>query len=180
MTEHRPDPERPERPERPEPQGIGADEPLRLGAPAVVLDVTVQAVFHVALLFSLYLHFRGHNSPGGGFIGGLVAGGALVLRLITGRDPLRSRLSISPNVLLGTGLVLVTGTALTSLLLGNSLLEHHVWELDVPLLGHVATTSALPFDTGIYLVVVGTIATLLGVFGAESPEEELEAAEEVA
>lgn len=152
----------------------------RLGAPAVVLDVTVHAVFHAALLFSLYLHFRGHNAPGGGFIAGLVAGGALVLRLITGRAPLRSRVAASNRALLGGGIVLVTGTALTSLALGNTLLEHHVWEYDVPALGHVAFTSALFFDTGIYLVVVGTISTLLTVFGAEGETEQVRAAEEVA
>lgn len=153
---------------------------LRLGQPAVVLDVTVSAVFHVALLFSLYLHFRGHNAPGGGFIAGLVAAGALVLRLITGRRPLQSRLDVENNVLLGSGIVLVTATALTSLLLGNSLLEHHVWEYDVPVFGHVEWTSALFFDTGIYLVVVGTVATLLAVFGAEGEQDQIDAAEEVA
>jgi multicomponent Na+:H+ antiporter subunit A len=152
----------------------------RLGEPAVVLDVTVHAVFHAALLFSLFLHFRGHNSPGGGFIAGLVAGGALVLRLITGRAPLRSRLGATSNVLLGSGIVLVTGTALASLLLGGVLLEHHIWEYEVPGLGHVEWTSALVFDTGIYLVVVGTVATLLNVFGAEGEDERVEAAEEVA
>jgi multicomponent Na+:H+ antiporter subunit A len=153
---------------------------LRLGQPAVVLDVTVQVVFHVALLFSLYLHFRGHNAPGGGFIAGLVAGGALVLRLITGRQPLQSRIPLGNNVLLGSGMVLVTGTAFTSLLLGNALLEHHIWEYEVPVLGHVEWTSALFFDTGIYLVVVGTISTLISVFGAEGEREQLEAAEELA
>lgn len=153
---------------------------LTLGEPAVVLDITVQAVFHAALLFSLYLHFRGHNAPGGGFIAGLVAGGALVLRVITGRDPLQSRLPVSNTVLLGAGLVLVTGTALTSLVLGGTVLEHHYWEYDVAVLGHLAVTSALFFDTGIYLVVVGAVATLLSVFAAEHEAEEVEAAEEVA
>ena len=157
------------------------DEPVqRLGQPAVVLDVTVQAVFHVALLFSVYLHLRGHNAPGGGFIAGLVAGAALVLRLITGRRPLRSRLAVSNNVLLGAGMVLVTGTALTSLLLGNSLLEHHIWEYEVPVLGHIEWTSALFFDTGIYLVVVGTVSTLLAVFSAEGERDQVRAAQEVA
>ena len=153
---------------------------LRLGQPAVVLDVTVNAVFHVALLFSLYLHFRGHNAPGGGFIAGLVAAGALVLRLITGRQPLQSRLKLENTVLLGGGIVLVTGTALVSLLLGNTLLEHHVWDYEVAVLGHVEWTSALFFDTGIYLVVVGTVATLLSVFGAEGERNQVEAAEELA
>jgi multicomponent Na+:H+ antiporter subunit A len=152
-----------------------------LGEPAVILDVTVQAVFHVALLFSMYLHFRGHNAPGGGFIAGLVASGALVLRLITGRPRmLQSRINGANNVLLGGGMVLVTGTVLVPLVLGNAPLEHHAWEYEVALLGQVKWTSALIFDTGVYLVVVGTVGTLLSVFGAEGEREQLEAAEEVA
>lgn len=164
------------------PQGPrpGGQAVRRLGEPAVVLDVTVQAVFHVVIVFSLYLHFRGHNAPGGGFVAGLVAGGALVLRLITGRDPLPSRFPVTNNVLLGAGMLLVTGTALTSLVLGESLLEHHTWEYDIAVLGTVKWTSALFFDTGIYLVVVGTIGTVLSVFGAEGEREQLDAAEEVA
>lgn len=140
---------------------------LTLGQPSVVLDTTLNAVFHTILVFSLFLHFAGHNSPGGGFIAGLVAGAGLILRVITGRETLRSRVAISPNILLGTGVLLVTGTALTSLVLGNTLLEHHTWELDIPLLGTAKTTSALPFDTGIYLVVVGVVATLIEALVAE-------------
>ena len=42
--------------------------PLTLGQPSVVLDTTLHAVFHTIIVFSLYLHFAGHNAPGGGFI----------------------------------------------------------------------------------------------------------------
>ena len=132
-----------------------------------MLDTTVNAVFHTIIVFSLFLHFAGHNSPGGGFIAGLVAGAGLILRVITGRETLRSRITVEPYLLLGAGVLLVTGTALTSLVLGNALLEHHTWELDIPVLGKAKTTSALPFDTGIYLVVVGVIATLIEALVAE-------------
>ncbi|MCU0274462.1 MAG: hypothetical protein MUE34_14615, partial [Acidimicrobiales bacterium] len=63
---------------------------------------------------------------------------------------------------------MVPGTALVPLALGNSLLEHHTWEYDLPVLGTVKTTSALPFDTGILLVVVGVIGLLLQVMGSET------------
>ena len=78
--------------------------------------------------------------------------------------------SIPPHLLLGAGVLLVTGTALTSLVLGNALLEHHTWELDIPVLGKAKTTSALPFDTGIYLVVVGVVAALIEALVAEPDE----------
>lgn len=141
--------------------------PLTLGHPSVVLDTTLNAVFHTIIVFSLFLHFAGHNSPGGGFIAGLVAGAGLILRVITGRVTLRSRIALPTHLILGAGVLLVTGTALTSLVLGNALLEHHTWELDIPVLGTAKTTSALPFDTGIYLVVVGVVATLIETLVAE-------------
>jgi multicomponent Na+:H+ antiporter subunit A len=125
-------------------------------------------------LFSVYLHFAGHNQPGGGFIAGLVAGVGLLLRVITGREALRGRLAVTSTQLLGVGVLLVTGTALTSMILGNALLEHHTWEFDLPALGAVKTTSALVFDTGIYLVVVGVIATLIEVLVGEPDEERAE------
>lgn len=148
--------------------------PLVLGRPSVVLDTVLNAVFHTIILFSVYLHFAGHNQPGGGFIAGLVAGAGLVLRVIAGRQALRSRLSIPTGRLLGVGVLLVTGTALTSMILGNALLEHHTWEVDLPVLGAVKTTSALVFDTGIYLVVVGVVATLIEVLVGESDEARVE------
>ena len=74
--------------------------------------------------------------------------------------------------LLGVGVLLVTGTALTSLILGNALLEHHTWKVELGPLGTAKTTSALVFDTGIYLIVVGVIATLVATLVSESDTED--------
>jgi len=148
--------------------------PLTLGQPSVVLDTTLNAVFHTIIVFSVFLHFAGHNAPGGGFIAGLVAGAGLVLRVITGRAMLRSRVGFAPEYLLGVGVLLVTGTALTSLILGNALLEHHTWKIELGPLGTAKTTSALVFDTGIYLIVVGVIATLVATLVSESDTEDEE------
>jgi multicomponent Na+:H+ antiporter subunit A len=147
-------------------------EPLTLGQPSTVLDTTLSAVFHTIIVFAIFLFFAGHNAPGGGFIAGLVAGAGLVLRVITGRAALRPRSPVAPEVLLGTGILLVTGTALTSWLLGNALLEHHTWEADLPVLGKVKTTSAAIFDAGIFLIVVGVIVTLVAVLVGEPDREE--------
>lgn len=99
-----------------------------------------------------------------------------MLRVITGREQLRSRIAVPPEFILAVGVLLVTGTSLTSLVLGNSLLEHHTWEVDIPVLGTAKTTSALPFDTGIYLIVVGVIATLIEVLVGEPDPAEAAAA----
>lgn len=149
-------------------------KPLVLGQPSVVLDTTLNAVFHSVMIFAVYLHFAGHNSPGGGFIAGLVIGAGLILRVITGREMLGSRFSMSPQILMGIGVLLVTGTALTSLALGNALLEHHTVQATIPVLGKVKTTSALPFDTGILLLVVGVISSFIEVLVGEPETDRAE------
>lgn len=136
---------------------------------SVVLETTVRLVFHTVLVFSLYLLFAGHNQPGGGFVGGLVAGAAFVLRYIAGgRAALAAAVPVDPGVPVGGGLVLAAGTGAVAWLLGGQFLESGKLELVLPLLGELKVTSALPFDTGVYLVVVGLVLGLLRTLGAEA------------
>lgn len=151
-----------------EPRLPGADEldPVRR---SVVLETAVRLVFHTVLVFSLYLLFAGHNQPGGGFVGGLVAGAAFVLRYIAGgRSALKAAVPIDPGIPLGGGLVLAAGTGAAAWLLGGQFLESGKVELDLPVLGLLKATSALPFDTGVYLVVVGLVLAVLRTLGAEA------------
>jgi multicomponent Na+:H+ antiporter subunit A len=136
--------------------------------PTLILDTVTRGTFPIALVFSLYLLFAGHNAPGGGFVGGLVAGAALVLRY-AGRGTAGGLQSavLRPEVLLGAGMLLAGGTGAAAWLLGRPFLTSGKIELDVPLLGHVKATSALPFDAGVYLVVVGLIAAVLLSLGSE-------------
>ena len=136
---------------------------------SVVLETAVRLVFHTVLVFSVYLLFAGHNQPGGGFVGGLVAGAAFVLRYISGgRAALRAAVPVDPSVPLGLGLVVATLTAVGSLAVGGQLLQSGKLELDLPVLGLLKVTSALPFDTGVYLVVVGLVLGVLRTLGAEA------------
>jgi multicomponent Na+:H+ antiporter subunit A len=138
---------------------------------SLILDTGVRAVFHTVLLFSVYLLFAGHNAPGGGFIGGLVAGAAFMLRYVDGGvDDVRRSQPLPPDVMLGTGVVISIGTGMASWLAGGQFLESGYLELDVPVLGDVAVTSALPFDIGVYLVVVGLTLAVLSSLGAEETE----------
>lgn len=132
-----------------------------------ILDEVVRLVFHTVLVFALYLLFAGHNAPGGGFIGGLVAGGALTLRYIAaGRDGVPIRVGHEP--LIGLGLLIAAGTGVAALLAGDQLLESWVFEEEVAVLGTVKFTAALPFDIGVFLVVVGLIVAVLDSLGREA------------
>ncbi len=136
---------------------------------SVVLETAVRLVFHTILVFALYLLFAGHNQPGGGFVGGLVAGLAFVLRYLAGgRSALREAVPVDPGVPLGLGLVLAAGTGVVALVAGGQFLESGKLALELPVLGMLKVTSALAFDTGVFLVVVGLVLGVLRTLGAEA------------
>lgn len=135
---------------------------------SVVLDVCVQVAFHSVLVLSLYLLFAGHNQPGGGFVGGLVAAAAFALRYVAGGiEEVRAITRLRPWTLLGMGLLGSTATAAIALAAGGDLLESTKFERNVALLGEVKATTALPFDLGVYLVVVGLVLMVLESLGDE-------------
>ena len=138
---------------------------------SVVLETAVRLVFHTVLVFGVYLLFAGHNQPGGGFVGGLVAGCAFVLRYaVTGREGIGRAVPVDPSLPLGIGLLLAGGTGAAAWLLGGQFLESGYVELDLPVLGVVKATSALPFDVGVFLVVVGLVLLMLRTLGAEAEQ----------
>lgn len=135
---------------------------------SVILDELVDRwLSKVAALVALYLTFRGHNAPGGGFAGGLVLGGVFVLQFLTGREPhLRHRAIRRPTALLGSGLLLALVTTVAPLLVDATPLESHIWKLDVPLVGEVKVVSSMFFDLGVFLVVVAVVLMVLLSLGA--------------
>lgn len=138
----------------------------------IVLDVSVRVLVPAVFLGSLWLLLVGHNQPGGGFVGGIVASGAVVLRYVAGGiREVRSLSLAQPWSVLGAGLLIAGLTALTPLVFGNDVLESAVVEGDVPVLGHVKATSALAFDLGVYLVVIGLVLMVFESFG-DDPEPE--------
>ena len=144
----------------------------------LVLDASVRVLFPSILVLSIYFLFTGHNQPGGGFVGGLAAGAGISVRYVAGGvSAVRRTLPFAPWYVLGTGLLVSVGTALVPMLLGGAVLEHVTWEGDVPVLGHVKTTSALVFDIGVYLIVVGLVLMVFEAFG-EDIEHEVERIEE--
>jgi multicomponent Na+:H+ antiporter subunit A len=139
---------------------------------SLVLEVATRVIFPLIMVLSVYFFFTGHNTPGGGFAGGLTAGLALVLRYLAGgRYELGETLPLDAGKVLGVGLGLSAGTAVASLLLGAPVLSSALIEVDVPVLGHVKFVTALFFDLGVYLIVVGLVLDVLRSLGARLDEE---------
>lgn len=140
-------------------------------APSLILSCVTRGVLGTVVAFSVFLLVAGHNEPGGGFIGGLVAGAALVLVHAGGGAAHVERvLPARPETLLGLGLVLALGTAVLGIIAGGQVLESGYVAAHLPVFGRVKLASPLVFDTGVYLVVVGVVGVLLTTLGAREPQ----------
>ncbi|MDR5675635.1 MAG: MnhB domain-containing protein [Armatimonadota bacterium] len=119
----------------------------------VVLRTVARLVVPAGILNGVRLLFAGHESPGGGFVGGLVTALAVVLGWLTLGPPPRAR-RWERGVALGVGLALATG--LGGVVLGRPFLTHSILQV-----GSVKLTTSLLFDIGVFVLVVS--ATLAAV-----------------
>lgn len=134
---------------------------------SMILEATTRLIFPTMVVLSAYFFFAGHNAPGGGFAGGLTMGLALVLRYLAGgRYELGEALPVEPGKFLGAGLAIASGTAVVSLFLGAPALSSAVFTVTLPVLGEIKLVTALFFDLGIYLIVVGLVLDVLRSLGA--------------
>jgi multicomponent Na+:H+ antiporter subunit A len=130
--------------------------------------VVVRLLFHPIIVLSLYLLLAGHNAPGGGFAGGIVAGMALVTRFLAGgRQELGAAAPVDAGKVLGAGLILAVGTAITPLFFGRDALSSTLFEGEFGIFGHIEFVTSTIFDIGVYLVVIGLVLDVLRSLGAE-------------
>ncbi|MBB3142985.1 Na+/H+ antiporter subunit B [Halomonas organivorans] len=125
----------------------------------LILGVAAQLLLPLQLLFSVFLLLRGHDTPGGGFIAGLVAAGGFALYLFAhGRRALTALLRIAPRDMVGLGLLLGVASTLPAWWRGEPFFTAQWWTL--PPFG-VALSTPLLFDLGVYLVVLGALLTAI-------------------
>jgi multicomponent Na+:H+ antiporter subunit B len=131
---------------------------------SIILRAVVAFLFFLINVFAIYLLLRGHNLPGGGFIGGL--GSALsfiLLCLAFGVERTQQVLRVDPLRIAIGGMVLALATAVLPLFWGGEFLEHVHLEFDAVMLGHISVGTPLFFDVGVFLVVVGVVTKLIFV-----------------
>lgn len=136
---------------------------------SVILNTTTRFLIAMLLMFSIYLLLRGHNMPGGGFVGGLVGGASFALYGIAfGVSAARNALPVGPRVMIANGLMLALLSGLPAMVLGRAFLEG-LWDMTpIPLIGKFGTP--LIFDIGVYLVVAGI--TLNIIFTLDEADKE--------
>jgi multicomponent Na+:H+ antiporter subunit B len=135
------------------------------GPDSYLFKTVVRFAFFLVNVFALYLLLRGHNLPGGGFIGGIATAISLILlSLALGIQELHRIMRTDPVRLAASGLLLATLTGLGPMLLGHPFLEHTNFHFhEVPVLGELHLGTPLAFDVGVFLVVVGVTAKIIFV-----------------
>lgn len=141
---------------------------------SILLEIIIRVLFHSIMIVSLYLLFAGHNLPGGGFAGGLVAGMGLVMRYIAGgRWELGAAAPTDAGRLLGAGMAIAVLCALVPMAFGFAPLQSFTFEGELPLIGHWEFVTSTIFDVGVYLVVIGLVLDVLRSLGAEVDRQSL-------
>lgn len=155
-------------------------EGLRLAAPSKDIDglswshdphppimqTLTRLLFPLMLMVAVFIFLRGHNLPGGGFIAGLIASVALISQyLANGIDWTNERLRVDMHRIIWLGLLIATATGMVSMLLGYPFLTSAFTYLNWPVVGKFEVASAIAFDLGVFLVVVGATVMILVELG---------------
>lgn len=125
----------------------------------LLLATAIRLLLPVFFLFSLYMFFRGHDLPGGGFIAALVlAIGVLFHLLALGKQKTLRLFGNSTYWMMALGLGAILVAAFFGIFKGGVMLEAYWFSVKIPLIGKLGTP--ILFDAGVYLVVVGVSLTI--------------------
>ena len=142
------------------PPGDGQGHPWARDAHPTMLTQLSRPLLPLALMVSVYIFLRGHNLPGGGFIAGLITAVALILQYVaSGMLWTQERLPLRYPAMLGMGVLIATLTGVGSFFYGYPFLTSDFTYVTLPVVGKFEVATALLFDLGVFLTVVG--ATLL-------------------
>jgi multicomponent K+:H+ antiporter subunit A len=138
----------------------------------LVLATLSRVLLPMALLVSVFIFLRGHNLPGGGFIAGLVTAVALILQYVaSGVQWTQSRMPLNYQVMAGLGVLIAGLTGLGSWLFDRPFLTSSFGYFQIPLIGEIELATAMLFDVGVYLTVVGATLLILANLGKLTQEK---------
>ena len=125
-----------------------------------LLSITSNFLLPLLIVFSVYLLLRGHNAPGGGFAGGVVAASAFTLYAIAnGVEAAKKKLRFEPRNMIFAGIFVILGSGLLSIFLGKPLLSGLWLDIPIPVVGKIGTP--LIFDVGVYIIVSGIALAII-------------------
>jgi multicomponent K+:H+ antiporter subunit A len=131
--------------------------------------VLVRLLLPIAALVSLYFLIRGHNLPGGGFVGGLIMATAIILQyMVGGVIWVEARPRIHPQYWIALGLLMAGTAAMAVWWAAKPFLAAASLDLLLPVVGHVHLSTVLLFDIGVYMLVVGATVLILVALAHQS------------
>ncbi len=152
------------------PPGDGMGHPWTRDAHPMMLKQIARPMLPLALMVSAFIFLRGHNLPGGGFIAGLITSVALILQYIaSGMVWTQERIGIKYHNVIGLGLLFAIIAGAGSLAFSYPFLTSTFGYITWPVVGKFEVASALVFDLGVYLTVIGATLLALVSIGRLSP-----------
>jgi multicomponent K+:H+ antiporter subunit A len=149
----------------PEPRGPAG---IRFPMTTIILLQAGKLLVPLALLVSAYIFFKGHQTPGGGFVGGLVASVALILyRMCSGGEALQRLIRVRERTLISVGLLLAAGTGAGALVAGLPFLTSNNGYLPLPGEAAFHWATVMFFDAGVFLVVVGVTVGMIDALSGQ-------------
>lgn len=129
----------------------------------LVLETLIKLLIPLFLLFAIYMFFRGHDHPGGGFIGGLIAVIPMMIHIIAfGPQKTREKYRIKPLLVAASGLLLATTSGMFALMKGDPFMTALWADYTFPFIGKVGTP--ILFDMGVFLIVSGVVLKVTFLF----------------
>ena len=122
----------------------------------LILQTWTRLLQPIMFLFAIFLLLRGHDEPGGGFIGGLLASAAFSLgALAYGVETAKQEVRFTPQFLMTFGLFAAAASGLIGMVYGDPFLTSQWYEFSLPLFGELKVGTPLIFDIGVFAVVIG-------------------------
>ena len=138
----------------------------------ILLAVISQSLLPLALLVSAYIFLRGHNMPGGGFIAGLITSVAIIQQYVAhGVVWIKTRIKLDYQIMIGSGIGIATLSGLGSWAFGHTFLSSWFDYFYLPVIGKFELASAMVFDLGVFLTVVGATMLILANLGQLTTSE---------
>lgn len=148
------------------PQEVPVDRLVRIRMPSMFTDVIMQTAAKVLvfliLTYAIYILFAGHHNPGGGFVGGLATASGMVLLYLTfDAKTVRQIIPVNFRFVGAIGVLLAVLTGAVPALMGKAFLTHQAAHVTLPVFGETLLATAVLFDIGVFLAVIGTAMTII-------------------
>lgn len=134
----------------------------------VFLQFTSKVIFFLIIMFAFNLFFAGHYTPGGGFVGGLLGAAAVILLLIAfDRKTVHKMMPINFRFMITLGLLFASVVPTLSFLFGTPFFQHQFTYINLPILQEVSLHTAVLFDIGVFLTVMGACLLIIALVAEE-------------